>query len=98
MWMIFLKSADARSPPGGDSFLTVLNSFSRLKPCGNSQRLGCATLPSLPLLSQVIMQVLMEGWGGAGGASGPCSGEPQPAAAGFPVVGDGLTRWWDHTQ
>lgn len=44
MWMIFLKSADARSPPGGDSFLTVLNSFSRLCLMGIAETPGCATL------------------------------------------------------
>lgn len=42
--MIFLKSADAHSPPGGDLFLTVLNSFSRLCLMGIAETPGCATL------------------------------------------------------
>lgn len=42
--MIFLKSADARSPLGGDSFLTVLNSFSRLCLMGIAESPGCVTL------------------------------------------------------
>lgn len=44
MWMIFLESADAHSPPGGDSFLTVLNSSSRLCLMGIAETPGCATL------------------------------------------------------
>lgn len=42
--MIFLKSADAHSPLGGDSFLTVLNSFSRLCLMGIAESPGCVTL------------------------------------------------------